>query len=176
MMEIFLSPQAWLGAGLIFLLRVMDMSLDTMRMLMVMRGRRGMAWGLGFFQSAIFILAITRVLSNLNNPLNLIGYAAGFATGNVVGMWMEERLAIGHIHLSIFSPRRGAALVERLRTEGYAVTELSGRGKDGMVSLLHCNVLRKNVDQVNKIVKEIDEEAFITAEEIRPVRRGFWRA
>jgi uncharacterized protein YebE (UPF0316 family) len=175
-MQIFFSSQALLGAGVIFLLRVMDMSLDTLRVLMVMRGRKGIAWGLGFFQAAIFILAITRVLSNLNNPLNVIGYAAGFATGNVVGMWIEERLAIGHIHLSIFSPRRGAALVERLRTEGYAVTELSGRGKDGMVSLLHCNILRKNVGRVNRIVKEVDEEAFITSEEIRPVRRGFWRA
>ena len=175
-MQIYFSSQALLGAGVIFLLRVMDMSLDTLRVLMVMRGRKGIAWGLGFFQAAIFILAITRVLSNLNNPLNVIGYAAGFATGNVVGMWIEERLAIGHIHLSIFSPRRGAALVERLRTEGYAVTELSGRGKDGMVSLLHCNILRKNVERVNRIVKEVDEEAFITAEEIRPVRRGFWRA
>ena len=175
-MQIYFSSQALLGAGVIFLLRVMDMSLDTLRVLMVMRGRKGIAWGLGFFQAAIFILAITRVLSNLNNPLNVIGYAAGFATGNVVGMWIEERLAIGHIHLSIFSPRRGAALVERLRTEGYAVTELSGRGKDGMVSLLHCNILRKNVGRVNRIVKEVDEEAFITSEEIRPVRRGFWRA
>jgi uncharacterized protein YebE (UPF0316 family) len=175
-MPIFFSSQAWIGAGVIFLLRVMDMTLDTLRVLMVMRGRKGIAWGLGFFQAAIFILAITRVLSNLNNPLNVIGYAAGFATGNVVGMWIEERLAIGHIHLSIFSPRRGAALVERLRTDGYAVTELSGRGKDGMVSLLHCNILRKNVERVNRIVKEVDEEAFITAEEIRPVRRGFWGA
>ena len=175
-MEIFFSSQAWIGAGVIFLLRVMDMTLDTLRVLMVMRGKKGIAWGLGFFQAAIFILAITRVLSNLNNPLNVIGYAAGFATGNVVGMWIEERLAIGHIHLSIFSPRRGAALVERLRTDGYAVTELSGRGKDGMVSLLHCNILRKNVERVNRIVKEVDEEAFITAEEIRPVRHGFWRA
>jgi uncharacterized protein YebE (UPF0316 family) len=175
-MPIFFSSQAWIGAGVIFLLRVMDMTLDTLRVLMVMRGRKGIAWGLGFFQAAIFILAITRVLSNLNNPLNVIGYAAGFATGNVVGMWIEERLAIGHIHLSIFSPRRGAALVERLRTDGYAVTELSGRGKDGMVSLLHCNILRKNVERVNRIVKEVDEEAFITAEEIRPVRRGYWGA
>jgi uncharacterized protein YebE (UPF0316 family) len=175
-MPLFFSSQAWIGAGVIFLLRVMDMTLDTLRVLMVMRGRKGIAWGLGFFQAAIFILAITRVLSNLNNPLNVIGYAAGFATGNVVGMWIEERLAIGHIHLSIFSPRRGSALVERLRTDGYAVTELSGRGKDGMVSLLHCNILRKNVERVNRIVKEVDEEAFITAEEIRPVRRGFWGA
>ena len=176
MAEILLSPQAWLGAGLIFLLRVGDMSLDTLRVLVVMRGRKGIVWLLGFFQSAIFVLAISSVLQNLDNPLNMIGYAAGFATGNVVGMLIEERLAIGHINLRIVSSRRGAAIVDRMRSEGYAITEIPARGKDGTVSLLTASVLRRNVDRVYKIVNAIDPEAFITAEDVRPVRRGFWRA
>jgi uncharacterized protein YebE (UPF0316 family) len=176
MTEILLSPQAWLGAGLIFLLRVGDMSLDTLRVLVVMRGRKGIVWLLGFFQSAIFVLAISSVLQNLDNPLNMIGYAAGFATGNVVGMLIEERLAIGHINLRIVSSRRGAAIVDRMRSEGYAITEIPARGKDGTVSLLTASVLRRNVDRVHKIVNAIDPEAFITAEDVRPVRRGFWRA
>lgn len=175
-MEVFLSPQAWLGAGLIFFLRVGDMSLDTMRVLMVMRGKKSTAWVLGFFQSAIFVLAISSVLQNLNNPLNVIGYAAGFATGNVVGMMIEERLAVGHTHMRIISSRRGSAIAERMREEGYAITEIPARGRDGMVSLLNCSVLRKNVDRVHRIINEVDPEAFITAEDVRPVRRGFWRA
>lgn len=175
-MEVFLSPQAWLGAGLIFVLRVGDMSLDTMRMLMVMRGKKSTAWVLGFFQSAIFVLAISSVLQNLDNLLNVIGYAAGFATGNVIGMMIEERLAVGHSHLRIISSRRGSAIAERMREEGYAITEIPARGRDGMVSLLNCSVLRKNVDRVHKIINEVDPEAFITAEDVRPVRRGFWRA
>lgn len=175
-MEFLLSGQAWLGAGLIFVLRVSDMSLDTMRMLFVMRGRKKIAWTLGFFQSAIFVVAITRVLANLGNPLNVIGYAAGFATGNVVGMWIEERLAIGYTHLNIVSPRRGAAIAERLRAAGYAVTEISARGKDGMVTLMNSSVLRKSADSVQKLVNEVDPDAFITTEEVRSVRRGFWRA
>jgi len=176
MMELFLSPQAWLGAGFIFILRVSDMTLDTLRVLFVMRGKKKIAWVLGFFQSAIFVLAIGKVLSQVNNPLNIIGYAAGFATGNVVGMLIEEKIAIGHIMISIVSPRRGAAIVSHLRDNGFAVTELSGRGKDGMVTLLNCSVLRKQVEAVHKLVNEIDEEAFITAEDVRPVRHGFWRA
>jgi uncharacterized protein YebE (UPF0316 family) len=175
-MEIFLSQQAWLGAGLIFLLRVMDMSLDTLRVLMVMRGRKAIAWVLGFFQALIFIVAISSVLKNLDNPLNIIGYAAGFATGNVVGMWIEEKLAIGHIHLNVVSSRLGAAIAERMRTEGFAVTEIPARGKDGMVTLLNISVLRKNVDQVHRLVNQVDPSAFVTAEDVRPVRRGFWRA
>jgi uncharacterized protein YebE (UPF0316 family) len=88
-MDILLSSQAWLGAGLIFILRVMDMSLDTLRVLFVMRGRKGVVWALGFCQALIFVIAISSVLSNLDNPLNILGYAAGFATGNVVGMLIE---------------------------------------------------------------------------------------
>jgi len=112
----------------------------------------------------------------MNNPLNIIGYAAGFATGNVVGMIIEERIAIGHILVNIISPRRGSAIVTHLRQNGYAVTELSGRGKDGMVSMINCSVLRKQVDTVHTLVNEIDPDAFITAEDVRPIRHGFWRA
>jgi uncharacterized protein YebE (UPF0316 family) len=175
-MEVLLSPSAWLGASFIFILRVGDMSLDTMRVLMVMRGRKATAWILGFFQAAIFVLAISSVLQNLGNPLNVIGYAAGFATGNVVGMLIEERLAIGHTHMRIVSSRWGSAIADRLRSEGYAITEIPGRGKDGMVTVLNCSVLRKNVSRVQNLINQIDNEAFITAEDVRPVRRGFWRA
>ncbi len=176
MIQLLSSPQAWLGALLIFFLRVCDMSLDTLRVLFVMRGKKRVAWVLGFCQSAIFILAIGRVLTSITNPLNIIGYAAGFATGNVVGMIIEERIAIGHILVNIISPRRGSAIVSHLRQNGYAVTELAGRGKDGMVSMINCNVLRKQVEAVHTLVNEIDPDAFITAEDVRPIRHGFWRA
>lgn len=175
-MENLLSIDVWLSAGLIFALRVLDMTLDTLRVLVVMRGRKGIAWVLGFMQALIFVLAISSVLKGLDNPLNILGYAAGFATGNVVGILIEGRLAIGHVHLSIVSPRWGSAITERLRSEGYAVTEVPARGRDGTVSLLSCSVLRKHVNQIHKVVNEIDSEAFITAEDVRPVRRGFWRA
>ena len=109
-------------------------------MLFVMRGSKTIAWVLGFFQSLIFVVAITSVLQNMGNPLNVIGYAAGFATGNVVGMLIEERLAIGHILLSVISSRRGSAIAECLRDAGFAVTEIPARGKVSMVTLLNCNV------------------------------------
>ncbi len=176
MFEVFLSPAAWLGALGIFALRVSDMTLDTLRLLFVVRGKKGVAWGLGFFQSVIFVIAITSVLQNLDNPLNIIGYAGGFATGNVVGMMIEERLAIGHIKLSIVSSARGAALAQTLREGGFAVTEIPARGKDGMVSMLSVSVKRKDVARVETIVREKDAGAFVIAEDVRPLRHGFWRA
>ena len=175
-MEVFFSLEAWLSAGLIFALRLSDMSLDTIRVLFVMRGKKAVAWVLGFFQATIFVIAITSVLKDLNNPLNIIGYAAGFATGNVLGMTIEDWLAVGFIHLRIISPRRGTAIAERLRDEGFGVTEIPARGKDGMVTMLSCSVLRKKVEGVRSLVQSLDQDAFITAEDVKPVRRGFWRA
>ncbi len=160
----------------IFLLRVCDMTMDTIRVLFVVRGKKVLAWILGFFQSLVFVVAISQVLTNLNNPLTVLGYAAGFATGIVIGMFIEGRLAIGHVHFTIISPKRGASIAESLRQRGFGVTEIPGRGMDGTVSLLHCNVIRKDVRTIEKIVMEADSEAVITAEDIRPVWRGFWRA
>ncbi len=172
----FFSPLDWSIAVMIFFMRITDMSLDTLRLLFVVRGRKSMAWTLGFFESAVYIIAITRVLSDLGNPLTILGYAAGFATGNVVGMLIEERLAIGHIQMSIVSSTRGAALAQALRDAGFAVTEVSARGKNGMVHLLNASVLRKDVPKVEKVVHNVDEEAFVTSADVRPLRRGYWRA
>jgi len=172
----FLSLQAWLVALGIFILRIGDMSLDTIRLLYVVRGRKRLAWILGFFQSLIFVVAISAVLTHLDDPLNVVAYAAGFATGNVVGMIIEERLAISYVLVTVISPLRGAAIADKLRTSGYAVTEISARGRDGMVSMLNCSVRRKETDDVETIILETDPEAFITAGDVRPLRRGFWRA
>lgn len=175
-MDAIFSYSPVVSALVIFVLRIFDMGLDTIRVLFVVRGKKQLAWVLGFFQSLIFIVAISSVLANANNWLNILGYAAGFATGNVVGMIIEERMALGYIHLTIYSSTRGAAVAEALRKDGYAVTEVAGRGKDGTVTVLHCSVLRKKVDSVETIVLEEDPTAFITSADVRQVRRGFWRA
>ena len=176
MFSFLLSPSAWLGALIIFGLRITDMSLDTLRMLFVVRGRKSISWVLGFCQSAVYVIAITKVLSSLSNPLTVLGYAAGFASGNVLGMIVEERLAIGHIQLQIVTKGHGAALAKALRDSGYGVTEISARGKDGTVTLLSASVLRKDLGRAHQVVHDTDEEAFITSEDVRPVRHGFWRA
>ena len=175
-MEFLSVLPAWLYALLIFFLRVGDMTLDTIRVLSVVRGKKAIVWVLGFFQSLIFVIAISSVLTKLDNILNVIGYATGFATGNLVGMLIEQRLAIGHILVTIISSNRGALIAEKMRASGYAVTEIAGRGRNGTVFELHASVLRKDVPNVETIVLEADPQAFITAEDVRPVRRGFWRA
>jgi uncharacterized protein YebE (UPF0316 family) len=175
-MNILAGLDPWLVALLIFGLRICDMAMDTIRVLFVVRGRRLLAWVLGFMQSLIFVIAISSVLANLDAWINILAYAAGFATGNVIGMLIEERLAIGHTEITIISSNRGSVIAETLRKNGYAVTEIPARGKDGTVTLLSVSVQRRDIDNVETIVLETDSDAFITADDVRPVRRGFWRA
>jgi uncharacterized protein YebE (UPF0316 family) len=160
----------------IFGLRVCDMSFDTLRVLFVVRGRKTQAWILGFLQSSLWVLAITSVLSNLDNIWNVIAYAGGYATGTVVGMAFEERLAIGHSHMQVISSHRGAAIVDALRNAGHGVTELPARGRDGTVSVLSVSVRRRDIQRVKDEVEKVDVDAFITVEDIRPIRRGYWRS
>ena len=115
-------------------------------------------------------------MSSLDNFLNIVSYAAGYATGGVLGVWIEGKMALGYVRVQVISSLRGAKLAERLREEGFAVTEISARGKDGMVSMLSCAVLRKRVPLAEKIIQDVDEDAFITTEEMRAIRRGYWRA
>lgn len=164
------------SALIIFSLRIVDVSIYTFRLMMVVRGRKGLAWLLAFGQSAIYVLAILGVITNLDNWLNIIGYAAGFATGNIVGMWLEGKLAIGINHLRVISSRRGSLIAEKLRNAGYAVTEVAGQGKDGMVTVLNCGVQRREAGKVTQIITEVDNDAFITEESVRLVWHGFWRS
>lgn len=165
----------WVLALVIFLLRILQMALDTLRMLLMMRNMKLWTWVLGFIGTTIFVVALGSVMANMTNFLNIFVYAAGFATGNVLGMVIEQRLCIGHNIINIISSRFGQALAEKLRNEGYAVTEIPARGKDGMVSMLSCSVLRKQVKDIEKLILEIDPAAFITVEDITPIHRGFWR-
>ncbi len=172
----WLTLSAIASAALIFSLRVADMSLDTLRVLSVMRGRRAAAWVFGFFQSTLFVIAFTHVLQNLGNPLNIVGYAAGFATGNVVGITLEGRLAFGFVNIRIISPRRGVKLAEALREAGFAVTEVAGRGRDGTVDVLYCSARRRDVPKIEAVIQSLDEQAFLVTEDVRTARRGFWRS
>lgn len=175
MLDFLAFSNIWVGALVIFGMRVINMTLDTLRILYMMRGKKTLAWVFGFTVSLIHILLLTSILSNLNTPLYILVYAAGFASGGVVGIWLEKRLAIGYSNIQIISPRRGVAMAQKLRENGFAVTEIPARGKDGMVSMLSLSVRRKQVLDVEKIINECDESAFVTSEDIHPIRRGFWR-
>ena len=169
----FLSP--FLSALLIFGLRLSDMTLDTLRLLFVLRGRKWLAGLVGFAQATIFVVAITEVIRNVGNVWNIVGYSAGFALGVIVGMTLEERLALGHSHLQMVSSGMGHAVAEALRQAGYAVTVTTGMGKDGMVAIVHATVRRKDVAAAQTLAQRADPNVFVTVEDVRPLARGYFR-
>ena len=173
-MTLVLTPEALWIALVIFILRLINQSLDTLRILVMMRGRRLAAWIFGFAETVIFVITLSSVINDLDNILNIVAYSGGFATGNILGLALEHRLALGHISLRVISPKRGSAIMDKLRKDGYGVTEIPARGKDGAVTLLNLSIKRKDVEKVRKIIQAVDENSFITGEEMRPIWRGFW--
>ena len=171
---LFANANPWLFAFLIFAVRVLNMAVDTIRMLTVMRGMRTVTFILGVVQTALFVIALGSVINDLNNPLNIIAYSVGFATGNVIGMMIEKRLAFGYINMTIISSVRGQELADKLRSDGHAVTEIPARGKDGSVEVLECSVQRKYAADVQKLALDIDPGAFITTRDIQRVWKGYW--
>ncbi len=174
-MEAFFQTHVFWGAVVIFLVRVLNIALDTLRVLFVMRGQRVLAWVVGFIVSLLYVLLLTSVLSNLSQPAYIVAYAAGFATGSVVGMWLEEKMALGFKVVQIVSPGNGTILATLLREKGFGVTEIPARGRDGAVTMLNVGARRRDMDAVQQLVREVDPNAFITEEDVRPVRRGVWR-
>lgn len=161
--------------AVIFLLRAADLTMSTLRMLTALRGNRLGTWLLGFGQALLFVTGIAGVLTNLQNPLNLLAYAGGFAVGSVLGISIESVLAPGHSELTIVSEGRGAQIAEALRGLGKGVTALPGRGMQGTVNMLLCIAPRKEVRRLKQLAVEIDPHSFLAVENVRSLRGG-WRA
>lgn len=166
--------ESLLTAIFIFCLRICDVSLGTIRVIISIQGRKYLAAAIGFVEVSIFITAIGKAMSNIDNPLSTLGYAGGFACGTMLGIFIEGKLALGYRLVRVITHVNQAELVETLRDAGFAVTRMQGEGRNGPVSLLLCVVRRKCVGQVMEIVGRISPEAFITIEETRETRHGFF--
>lgn len=156
----------------IFFLRTADLTLSTLRMLAVVRGRHLVAWILGFCGALLFITAIAGVLTDLSG-WSLVAYAAGYATGSFVGMTIERRFAPGHGLLRIFLPSGGRAVAEALHRAGLGATWFDAPRDDG--ALVLCYVPRRSVRQVSRQITALEPNCTITSENVRWLRGG-WRA
>jgi uncharacterized protein YebE (UPF0316 family) len=172
MTELFAGP--W-GPILIFLLRITDVSLATLRMLLTIRNQRAVVPLIGFFESLIWVLAVGTAIQNLQSVWHLLGYASGFASGTVVGLWLEGKLAMGIATIRIISRDHGtgAAIANALRELGHGVTELAGEGRRGKVNLLYTVVKRRQIPRVLEEVERMDPDAFISVDEPRAIHRGW---
>ena len=167
--SVFATP---LGAVLIFGLRIVDVSCDTMRVLFAIRGKRGIAAALGFFQALIWIFAVGNAVKYLDSWMHIIGYAGGYAMGTMVGITIERAVAYGLSAVRIVSRHGGVEIAEALRDRGYGVTEFSGFGREGGVEIVNSVVQRAHLDEVMRIVDRYDPRAFVTVEEPKILRGG----
>lgn len=159
---------------LIFLARVCDVSLGTLRIIFVSKGKKNIAPFLGFFEVLIWITAVSRIMQNLDNYLNYIAYAAGFATGNFVGMIIEERLAMGIQMIRVFTHERGRDLVQSLNNRGYGATFVEAYGAKEKVHLIYTIIQRNELENVLGIIDSFNPKAFYTIEDVKAVNEGIF--
>jgi uncharacterized protein YebE (UPF0316 family) len=166
---------ALLGAALIFSLRLIGVSLGTVRILMMTRGVESWAAVLGFFEVLVYVVAIGAVVRDLGNVVNIIAYSAGFSAGTLVGIRLERRLAFGHVTLRTFSAARSRLVASALREAGFGATLNWGEGLTGPVGVVSTVVPRKHAVAAQEIVRSVDAEAFVIADDTRSVARGWMR-
>jgi len=164
-----------LGSIVIFFMRVCDVTIGTVRLILLTRGQKYHAAFLGFFEVMIFVVAISQVIRSANNIWNILGYCAGFATGNIVGVTLEERIGLGFACLRIFTQDKGEEMAQVLRKADFGVTETLGQGLSGIVHILETIVHRKDAQKVYKIVSEVDPKAFVVMDECRSIFQGYLR-
>jgi uncharacterized protein YebE (UPF0316 family) len=159
---------------LIFLARICDVSIGTMRIIFVSKGKKNIAPILGFFEVLIWIIAISKIMQNLDNYVNYIAYAAGFATGNLIGMIIEEKLAVGIQMIRIFTHQNGLDLVRNLNESGYGATSVEAHGAKEKVHLIYTIVQRNELKNVLEIIDRFNPKAFYTIEDVKAANEGIF--
>jgi len=156
----------WLLGILIFLARVVDVSVGTLRTISIVQGRTKIAFFLAFIETSVWLLVLSAVLPQvMHTPILGVFYAFGFATGNVVGIMAEKRLAMGYTNFRVITTKFAREITSSLREKGFAVTTFEGEGKDGKVTEIYVASERKNLPTLVKLVKEIEPDAFYIAEQ-----------
>jgi uncharacterized protein YebE (UPF0316 family) len=159
---------------LVFCARVLDVTLGTMRIIYVSRGKRNLAPILGFIEVFIWIAMVSQIVHSANNIIAYLAYAAGFAAGNYVGMLIEDRLALGTLIIRVFVPAQASELVANLRAAGYGVTTVEGEGLSGPVTLVYTIVKRRNLAEVLAVIHQTHPHAFLSIEDLRSTQEGFF--
>jgi uncharacterized protein YebE (UPF0316 family) len=162
-------------AILIFLLRIVDVPIGTVRVIYTVRGYRTIAMILGFFESLVWIFAISRLMAVVNqSPVNMVAWAVGFATGTVLGINLEKWIATGQVMIRIISIYHSGELRQRLLGMDFGVTAVQGEGKDGSVLILFVVSSRRRARGVLETVEQVDPEGFVTVEPLSHAVGGYF--
>ncbi len=159
---------------IVFIARVADVSLGTMRIIFTSRGKRNIAPLLGFVEVFIWIVVVSQIVKSVHSLNAYFGYAAGFAAGTFIGMKIEERLAIGTLVLRIILAQGGDEMAAVLRAKNFGVTIVNGEGSTGPVKLLYTVIKRKDLPQVSALIHSVNPKAFFSVEEVRLAESGIF--
>jgi uncharacterized protein YebE (UPF0316 family) len=159
---------------LVFGARVLDVTLGTMRIIYVSRGKKYLAPLLGFIEVFIWIAMVSQIVHSANNIVAYLAYAAGFAAGNFVGMNIEDRLALGTLVVRAFIQSQAAELVSHLRQAGYGVTTVDSMGSTGPVAMVYTIVPRRKLEEVLSIIHLTHPHAFLSIEDVRSTHEGIF--
>jgi len=158
---------------LVFLARILDVSVGTLRIIFVSKGFKNYAAMLGFFESLVWILAVSQVMKHMDNWVTYASFALGFSVGNYVGMLIEERIAIGNQIIRIITRHDATELVDYLREHGHEVTSIDADGDGGPVKLLFTVARRRKLETIIGVIKRFNPHAFYTIEDVRFVKETF---
>ena len=161
---------------LIFCARVLDVTLGTMRIIFVSKGNKLFAPLLGFCEILIWLLALTTIMSHLTSWVYYVAYCGGFATGNLVGLFVEEKLAFGTLIIRVITRQDSTVLRQRLREGGFGFTVVDAHGAEGEVKIIFMVVKRKDLARVSTIIEECNPRAFVSVEEVRMAQEGIFPA
>jgi len=170
----FLDSYPWLLPVIIFFGRIVDVSLGTLRIIFVSKGEKYKAPFIGFFEVLIWIVVISEIFSRANTMLSYVSYAAGYATGNFVGIMIEQRIAFGVLLIRIFTRKGGAGMVAALNSNGYGATSIAGQGSQVQIDIVETVIERKAMKNVEVLVNEYDPEAFFVVEDVRSKQKGIF--
>ena len=163
----------WVGLPLlVFFARVVDVTLGTLRIIFTARGMKYLAPLLGFVEVFIWISVIAQITKGAHNIVAYLAYAGGFATGNYIGMFIEDKLAMGMLVVRAIIPGSVQELTKVLSEKGYGVTRVNAHGSQGPVNLIYTIVMRKNLPEVAEIIQGAYPTAFFTVEELRSAEHG----
>ncbi len=157
---------------MIFLSRMTDVTLGTLRHIFLAKGVKRLVPVLGFFEVLIWLVVIGQIMKNLNNFLCYLAWAGGFATGTLVGMLIEERLALGMQVIRIITNQECEALVAKFREKNLGITLIDGQGSKGPVKIIFTVIKRKDLESVAALIRQFNPNAFYSIEDIREANQG----
>ena len=160
---------------LIFLARICDQSIGTLRLIFISKGMKYIAPLLGFFKVIIWLLAVGQIMQHLDNWVCYIAYGAGFAMGNFIGIRIEERLSLGTVIIRVILSSESPELVSNLKEQNFGLTLVDGEGAKGKVKLIFSIIRRKEVQRFVGIVQQYNPNAFYTIEEVKSSNEGVFR-